>query len=128
MFCQGSRGARLILLFVDSYVASAPFTQWNDGVGPMDETLNAGGAFPGPMGGGGMAQPRFFPGAWGSCSTSCGPGVRARTVDCVAFQGITGSVIKLPEYECEGLQFKFMHKHSMLIHNVTCRSAEATAL
>ncbi|VDN39834.1 unnamed protein product, partial [Gongylonema pulchrum] len=45
---------------------------------------------------------RFFPGQWSACSTTCGPGVATRTVECVAVQGITSNVIKLPDYECEG--------------------------
>ncbi|VDM94827.1 unnamed protein product [Onchocerca ochengi] len=47
-------------------------------------------------------QPRFFPGQWGQCSTTCGPGVATRTVECIAMQGITSNIIKLPDYECEG--------------------------
>lgn len=86
----------------------------------MDEPLNAGNGFGGSMGGG-MAQPRFFPGAWGSCSTSCGPGVRSRTVECVAFQGITGSVIKLPEYECEGER-----SHERLLSMFSCIYTKCT--
>ncbi|KAM3715832.1 Deoxyhypusine hydroxylase, partial [Dirofilaria immitis] len=44
----------------------------------------------------------FFPGQWGQCSTTCGPGIATRTVECIAIQGITSNIIKLPDYECEG--------------------------
>ncbi|KAI1722523.1 immunoglobulin domain-containing protein [Ditylenchus destructor] len=48
------------------------------------------------------SRPRFHTGVWGDCSASCGPGVRSRSVECVAFQGLTADMIKLPDYECDG--------------------------
>uniref|UniRef100_F1KU82 ADAMTS-like protein 3 n=1 Tax=Ascaris suum TaxID=6253 RepID=F1KU82_ASCSU len=78
------------------YVAQAPFNQWNDDTAQHDSL-----SFSNPAGAG-MAQPRFFPGQWSPCSATCGPGVSTRTVECVAIQGITSNIIKLPDYECEG--------------------------
>jgi hypothetical protein len=45
---------------------------------------------------------RFVAGQWGQCSTSCGPGIRPRPVDCMGRQAISGQPIKLPDFECQG--------------------------
>lgn len=39
--------------------------------------------------------------AWSECSTTCGPGIRQRTLECIATQDLTGTQIKLPEFECD---------------------------
>ncbi|VDK88751.1 unnamed protein product [Litomosoides sigmodontis] len=63
-----------------------------------DDDDDDGGGSSGVVG----TQPRFYPGQWGPCSATCGPGVATRSVECVALQGITSNIIKLPDYECEG--------------------------
>ncbi|VDN91583.1 unnamed protein product [Brugia pahangi] len=101
------------------YVAQAPFAKaWNDEQRIQHDSF-AASTFDNLMGGSGSmgsgtdvgaggsngaigTQPRFFPGQWGPCSATCGPGVATRTVECIALQGITSNIIKLPDYECEG--------------------------
>ncbi|CAG9535093.1 unnamed protein product [Cercopithifilaria johnstoni] len=101
-----------------SYIAQAPFTtMWNneeriqhDGLSTsafgnrinngFDTSVDSSGADSSNNIIG--TQPRFFPGQWGPCSTTCGPGIATRTVECIALQGITSNIIKLPDYECEG--------------------------
>ncbi|VDN50352.1 unnamed protein product [Dracunculus medinensis] len=82
---------------VAHYVAQAPFNNW-EGYNAQHDGLSFT-----PFGNG-LAQPRFYPGQWGPCSVTCGPGISTRAVECVAVQGLTSKVIKLPEYECEGSQ------------------------
>lgn len=44
----------------------------------------------------------WFPGRWTECSTTCGPGVKNRKVECVVLQPITQNVMVWPAYECDG--------------------------
>ncbi|KJH45262.1 thrombospondin type 1 domain protein [Dictyocaulus viviparus] len=46
-------------------------------------------------------SPRFVLSSWGECSTTCGPGVRIRSAECVAVHPIAG-MIRLPYTECQG--------------------------
>ncbi|KAH7698196.1 immunoglobulin I-set domain-containing protein, partial [Aphelenchoides avenae] len=90
------------------FVAESPFSGWSnddryrvvqeDSVG--NDVLGDNNAF--RTGSTDPSRPHFHPGPWGECSASCGPGVRTRSVECVAYQGITVNVVRLPDYECDG--------------------------
>uniref|UniRef100_A0A158P8F3 Ig-like domain-containing protein n=1 Tax=Angiostrongylus cantonensis TaxID=6313 RepID=A0A158P8F3_ANGCA len=45
-------------------------------------------------------SPRFVLSPWSECSTTCGPGVRMRSAECVAAHPIAG-MIRLPHSECQ---------------------------
>uniref|UniRef100_A0A915E493 Uncharacterized protein n=1 Tax=Ditylenchus dipsaci TaxID=166011 RepID=A0A915E493_9BILA len=68
----------------------------------------------------GYGKPRFQPSKWSECSTSCGPGIRSRTVECVAYQGVTADIIKLPDYECDGQTKPTLFSH-VIVLIVICR-------
>ena len=44
----------------------------------------------------------FMVSSWGPCSATCGVAVRARTVQCRAFDDVTMSVHDLPDSSCSG--------------------------
>ncbi|KAI6182267.1 ADAMTS-like protein 1 [Aphelenchoides bicaudatus] len=62
------------------------------------------------------SRPHFVTGTWSECSKTCGNGtncdlnnlisiinlgIRTRTLECVATQDLTGTQIKLPDFECD---------------------------
>uniref|UniRef100_A0A914KVL1 Ig-like domain-containing protein n=1 Tax=Meloidogyne incognita TaxID=6306 RepID=A0A914KVL1_MELIC len=53
-------------------------------------------------------KPRFYVGGWSECSTSCGPGIRSRQVECMAKK------IKLTDYECQGQSRPIQFRHCQL--------------
>uniref|UniRef100_A0A914C6U4 Uncharacterized protein n=1 Tax=Acrobeloides nanus TaxID=290746 RepID=A0A914C6U4_9BILA len=82
------------------FVAESPFSQWNNDVGySVQEPADFVSDF---QSNAEKTKPKFYAGPWGDCSTTCGSGVKTRSVECVAFQGITTNVIKLPDNECDG--------------------------
>ncbi|KAF7637452.1 hypothetical protein Mgra_00003195 [Meloidogyne graminicola] len=54
-------------------------------------------------------KPKFYVSKWSECSTSCGPGIRSRQVECMANQ------IKLTDYECIGQSRPIQFRHCQLI-------------
>lgn len=98
------------------YVASAPYANWgadgpSDAAGGLRQLSNpdaglmafgdgAGDGFLlGAAAGGG---PQYHAGGWSTCSKTCGFGVKSRDVRCAVFQPITGTMLPLLDYECEG--------------------------
>ncbi|KAJ1351615.1 hypothetical protein KIN20_007700 [Parelaphostrongylus tenuis] len=45
-------------------------------------------------------SPRYVLSPWSECSTTCGPGVRIRSAECVAAHPVAG-MIRLPHSECQ---------------------------
>jgi hypothetical protein len=46
----------------------------------------------------------FIVGEWSSCSTSCGKGIRKRSVECKIFLEFSRTVARLPDSQCPGFK------------------------
>ncbi|PAV67769.1 hypothetical protein WR25_04264 [Diploscapter pachys] len=46
-------------------------------------------------------SPRLVAGEWSECSSTCGPGVAGRKLECVAMHPVTATLHKLPLFECQ---------------------------
>ncbi|CAG2169321.1 unnamed protein product [Oppiella nova] len=51
-------------------------------------------------------EPNYIVGEWSTCSTSCGNGIKKRSVDCKIFLEFSRSVVRLPDSQCSGVKPK----------------------
>ncbi|CAD5208958.1 unnamed protein product [Bursaphelenchus xylophilus] len=90
------------------FAEASPFLQWsaNDGFsGSM-----ASGFASNELSAKARTRPQYKPAEWSECSTTCGPGFQTRKVECVAEQGITENLVRLPDFECNGLDKPTMYQ------------------